>query len=120
MKKMKQFLIMLVVAAAPMAANAGAGTRFDGTSDQAIMTVAEVGQLDNDKAVVMKGSIEKHARQDKYQFVDNAGRIVVEIDGAEWRGIHAAPNDTILMIGETNGDVTRGGTVNATIKKVVG
>ncbi len=100
MNKMKQFLIMLTVIAAPFGANAG----FVGTSEQAVITVAEVSNMGDDKAVVMRGSIEKHLKKDKYQFVDQTGKIVVEIDGDEWRGIDVTPNDTVLIIGETDKD----------------
>lgn len=97
---MKKLLFLLVMVSAPLAAKAG----FVGPSEQALMTVAEVSQLGDDRAVVMKGSIEKHLTKDKYQFVDNTGRIVVEIDGEEWRGQKVQPEDTVLIIGETDKD----------------
>ncbi len=115
MGKMKRFLIMLTVIAAPLGANAG----FVDGSKQAIMTVAEVSKLGDDKAVVMQGSIEKHLRDDKYQFVDSTGKIVVEIDGDEWRGMDVTPDDTVLIYGETDKDWFKDVTVDAkSIQKV--
>jgi uncharacterized protein (TIGR00156 family) len=98
---MKKTLLLLVIAVVPLTARAG----FVGPSEQAIMSVSEVRQLGDDKAVVMKGSIEKHLSKDKYQFVDGTGRVVVEIDGEEWRGQNVTPNDTVIIIGETEKDL---------------
>lgn len=95
---MKKTLLLLAISLVPFTANAG----FKGPSDQAVMTVSEVSKLGKDKPVMMKGSIEKHLTKDKYQFVDDTGKIVVEIDGEDWRGIDVTPSDTIMIIGETD------------------
>jgi len=97
---MKKTLLLLVIAFVPFASNAG----FIDPKNQAIMTVSEVKKLGDEKAVIMKGSIEKHISKDKYQFVDATGKIVVEIDGEEWRGIDVTPDDTIVIVGETDKD----------------
>jgi uncharacterized protein (TIGR00156 family) len=97
---MKKLLILLVVAAVPFGAKAG----FIGTSEQAILTVSDVSKLGDEKSVVMKGSIEKHISKDKYQFVDGTGRIVVEIEGDKWRGLDITPEDTVMIVGETDKD----------------
>lgn len=100
---MRKLLILLVVAAVPFGAKAG----FVGTSNQAVMTVSEVSQLGDDRSVVMKGSIEKHLKKDKYQFVDATGKIVVEIDGDKWRGMDVSAEDTVMIVGETDKDWLR-------------
>jgi uncharacterized protein (TIGR00156 family) len=95
---MKKTLLLLVIAMIPLTAKAG----FIGPSEQAVISVTEVKKLGDDKPVLMKGSIEKHLTKDKYQFVDQTGRVVVEIDGKEWRGQNVSPSDTIIIVGETN------------------
>ena len=99
---MKKTLLVLVMALLPFAADARGG--FSDGSMPAIMSVADVKNMRDDKAVVMKGQIEKHIKKDKYQFVDETGRIVVEIDGEDWRGVNVTPNDTVIIMGETDRD----------------
>jgi uncharacterized protein (TIGR00156 family) len=102
---MKKLLLLTIVLLGGVGAN-GADAKFIGPSDksgdQAIMTVSEVSKLGDDKMVVMKGSIEKHLTKDRYQFVDVTGKIVVDIDGDEWRGLDVRPTDTVIIIGETD------------------
>lgn len=95
---MKKTLLLLAIALVPFTS---ANAKFIGSSDQAILTVAEVKGMKDDKPVMLKGSIEKHISKDKYQFIDSTGRIVVEIEGEDWRGLDVTPNDTVLIVGET-------------------
>ena len=112
---MKKTLLLLIIAMVPLTAKAG----FVGPSEQAIMSVAEVKKLGDDRPVMMKGSIEKHLTKDKYQFVDETGRIVVEIDGKEWRGQNASPSDTVIIVGETDKDWLRDPVVDVDSIEVV-
>lgn len=105
---MKKLLLMTIV----LLGGAGmAEAKFVGPSERvqqdAVMTVADVSKMGDDKMVVMQGSIEKHISKDKYQFVDSTGKIVVEIDGDEWRGMDVSPSDTVMIIGETDKDLFR-------------
>ncbi len=101
---MKKLLLMTIVLLG--AGVSAADAKFVGPSEKdmapAIMTVSEVAKLKDDKHVVMKGTIEKHLTKDKYQFVDATGKIVVEIDGDEWRGLDVTPADTVVIVGETD------------------
>lgn len=115
---MKKTLLLLVIAVAPISAKAN----FIGPSDTqtpAIMSVAEVKKLGDDKQVVMKGSIEKHLTKDKYQFVDATGKVIVEIDGDEWRGQNVTPSDTVIIVGETDKDWFRDPVVDVSSIEVV-
>lgn len=95
----KSALIVSVLALlAPAVASAG----FVGHSDQTISTVAEIQKMKDDRPVIMKGTIEKHLRKDKYQFTDGTGTITVEIDNDKWRGIEVTPKNTVLIYGETD------------------
>ena len=96
---MKKTLLLFVIAFVPFASgNAG----FKNHSEKAVMAVADVKKLGDDRTVIMKGSIEKHISKDKYQFVDNTGKVVVEIDGDKWRGAEVGSDNTIMIVGETD------------------
>ena len=99
---MKKLLLLTIVLFGATAADAGFVGLSDKRGEPAVMTVSEVSKLGDDKMVIMKGSIEKHLNKDKYQFVDTTGKIVVEIDGDEWRGMEVTPNDTVIIVGETD------------------
>ena len=96
---MKKTLLLLIIALAPLAANA----RVMGTSKQAVMTVAGMGEPCGENPIVMRGTLEKHLNQDKYQFIDQKGKVVVEIDGNDWRDAGGRPDGTVMLFGETDG-----------------
>ncbi|MCL2331405.1 MAG: NirD/YgiW/YdeI family stress tolerance protein [Proteobacteria bacterium] len=97
---MKKTLLLLVIALAPIAAAA----RVASASEQAVMTVAGVGKSCGEHPIVIGGTVEKHPKQDKYQFIDQTGKVVVEIDGDDWRDAGARPNGAVMLFGETDGD----------------
>ena len=47
-----------------------------------------------------KGKIEKALGNEKYQFNDGTGTIVVEIDDDEWNGLTVKPEMTVQISGE--------------------
>jgi|GEM_PF-2920340 len=98
-KTMKKTLLLLVIALSPLAANA----RGAGGPEQAVMTVVGVGTSCGDQPIAMRGTIEKHVNKDKYQFVDQTGKVVVEIAGDEWRDAGVRPDGTVMLFGETVG-----------------
>ena len=65
-------------------AQVAGGFQGPGISDS---TVADALKLPDDTPVVLKGKIEKSLGNEKYQFSDGTGVIVVEIDNEEWRGL---------------------------------
>ncbi len=50
--------------------------------------------------VTLKGKIEKSLGDEKYQFNDGSGIIVIEIDDDEWNGLAVTPDMMILISGE--------------------
>lgn len=79
-----------------IAQNAG-GFKGPGIADS---TVADALKLPDDTPVVLKGKIEKSLGNEKYQFNDGTGVIVVEIDNEDWRGVTVTPENTIEIKGE--------------------
>ena len=78
-------------------ARVAGGFQGPGISDS---TVADALKLPDDTPVVLKGKIEKSLGNEKYQFSDGTGVIVVEIDNEEWRGLTVTPENTIEIKGE--------------------
>lgn len=63
-------------------------------------TVAEALKMNDDTPVVLTGKIEKNMGNEKYQFNDNTGTIVVEIDDEDWKGQVVKPENTVEIRGE--------------------
>jgi uncharacterized protein (TIGR00156 family) len=73
-------------------AQVAGGFQGPGISDS---TVADALKLPDDTPVVLKGKIEKSLGNEKYQFSDGTGVIVVEIDNEEWRGLTVTPENSL-------------------------
>ncbi len=68
-------------------------------------TVAEALKMSDDTPVVLRGKIEKSLGDEKYQFNDGTGVIVVEIDDDEWNGVTVKPENTVELRGEIDKDM---------------
>lgn len=92
------------VAAAAVAAHAGESGGFKGPDSARAATVAEASAMPDDAHVTLVGSIVKSLGDEKYEFQDDTGTIVVEIDDDEWNGIEATPTTRIQLRGEIDKD----------------
>ncbi len=90
-------VLTFAVASQAQAQNYGGG--FQGPTISS-STVAEALKLKDDTPVVLIGKIEKNLGNEKYQFSDGTGSIVVEIDDEDWRGLTVKPEDTVEISGE--------------------
>lgn len=72
--------------------------------NQSTMTVAEVLTMRDDTPVVLTGKIDNALGDEKYQFTDGTGSIVIEVDDDSWRNVQITPNDTVQI----RGDVDKG------------
>lgn len=66
--------------------------------------VKDVKKMRDDTNVILVGKIEKSLGGEKYQFSDDTGTIVVEIDEEKWMGLEVGPTDTIEIYGEVDKD----------------
>ena len=80
-----------------IAQNMGGGFQGPGV---ATSSVVEALKMSDDTPVVLKGKIEKSLGNEKYQFNDGTGTIVVEIDDDEWKGLTVKPEHTVQISGE--------------------
>lgn len=107
MKKLLAFFALVLTFA--LAGNAVAkknGGGFEGPGI-AKTSVAEALKMSDDTPVVLKGKIEKSLGNEKYQFNDGTGIIVVEIDDDDWNGIVVKPENTVELRGEIDKDMMR-------------
>lgn len=72
-----------------------------------IITVKQALTMPDDSDVTLRGQIEKRIKKDKYQFKDESGTIIVEIDKDVWDGQTVGPNDTVTITGELDKDDNR-------------
>ena len=100
---MNKFLTLFVLGLSVFMANSSlAGDKKGGFEGPGIKTssVKEALEMKDDEPVVLKGKIEKSLGNEKYQFNDGTGTIVVEIDDDEWNGLTVKPEMTVQISGE--------------------
>ena len=97
-------LLMLTVAAMfittidASAANEKGG--FQNDNNMQMVTVSEIEKLNDGDYIVMQGTNLEKTGNETYNFKDNTGTIIIEIDNDEWAGITVTPNDIIIIEGE--------------------
>ena len=80
---------------------------FTGPGAVAVNTVQGALNAYDDTIVTLTGKITRQVAHEKYEFRDNTGTIIVEIDDDEWYGVQAGPNDTVQIRGEVDSDTFR-------------
>ncbi|MEX2490055.1 MAG: NirD/YgiW/YdeI family stress tolerance protein [Pseudomonadales bacterium] len=103
---MKVLLIMIPLSlslAWTAASHAQGG--FIGPGGASLVTVAEARELPDDSNVILEGYLVRVLDDDEeYEFRDDTGTIVVEIDDDDWNGVEATPEDRIQILGEIDRD----------------
>ena len=67
-------------------------------------TVAEATQMQDDAPVVLVGTISKALGNEKYEFQDATGTVIVEIDNDDWNGINPNSGETLMLVGEVDNE----------------
>ncbi len=101
MKKIMAFFVLglsVVMAGNAMAKKHGGG--FEGPGVNSAVSVQDALKMSDDSHVVLKGKIEKSLGNEKYQFNDGTGIIIIEIDDDEWNGVVVKPENTVEIRGE--------------------
>lgn len=80
---------------------------FTGPGAVAVNTVQGALNAYDDTIVTLTGKITRQVAHEKYEFRDNTGTIIIEIDDDEWYGVQAGPNDTVQIRGEVDSDTFR-------------
>jgi uncharacterized protein (TIGR00156 family) len=98
---MKTALSILALCAVGFAANAQTGG-FTGPDNRTLVTAIEVTKLPDDAEVRLTGYIVKNIGDEKYEFRDDTGTIIVEIDDEDWKGMEVSPEDRVEITGEVD------------------
>lgn len=103
---MKFVLALLALCAVSFAANADQHQSggFKGPDSVRLVTAAEAAQLRDDTYVKVVGYITKSLGDEKYEFRDDSGTLIVEIDDEDWRGLEVTPDNKVELIGEIDKD----------------
>ena len=105
MKKLLALLTLGVsigVVGQAVAQNMGGG--FNGPGIQSYK-IKDAVNLNDDTPVILYGKIEKSLGDEKYQFNDGTGTIVVEIDDDEWGGLSVNPQMVVQITGEIDKEI---------------
>ena len=92
---------------------------YTGPSAVKTITVAEAKNLADDTAVELVGRIEKSLGDEKYNFVDATGSIIVDIDNEDFRGVSVSETDTVKIRGEVDKELMEETTIDVnSVEKV--
>lgn len=90
-----------IVALALSAAGFAQADGFNGPGDQPQpTTAAEIANLPDDAQVTLTGYLVRSLGDERYEFQDDTGTLIVEIDDDEWQGTEITPNDAVELTGE--------------------
>lgn len=73
---------------------------FQGPDNYQPVTVAETAGLPDDSEVRLEGFIVKALGDEEYEFRDDSGTLVVEIDDEDWGGLEVTPELKVQLHGE--------------------
>lgn len=121
---MKKFLLSLICVLA-VAANAQAKDKHKNQGfvfvpeNVVIETVADAKDKADDTIVVLQGQIVKALGHDKYQFTDETGEIILDIDEDDFNGVTVTEGEMIEITGEIDKEMMKPTEVNVKqIKKM--
>jgi len=100
---MKAALSAVALCVAAFAAQADPSTGgFKGPDGVTLVTVAQASEMSDDSVVKLNGYIIKSLGDEKYEFQDDSGTLVVEIDNEDWHGMEVGPGDRVELRGEVD------------------
>ena len=82
-------------------------------------TVSEALLLQDYTPVALVGTITQNLGNEKYQFQDNTGTVVIEVDDEDWNGITPSADDILIITGEIdkNGNIVEIDEDNVALQK---
>jgi uncharacterized protein (TIGR00156 family) len=99
----KLFFILALFCATALASVAADGFHHS-THTANITTVEQAKHARDDTRVTLHGFITSQLRDEKYEFKDDTGTIICEIDHHVWRGVSIDEHTHIEIIGEVDRD----------------
>ena len=99
MSKFALSLAALCAVAAAAHADPQAGG-FKGPDNYQPVTVADTAGLADDSPVRLEGYVVRALGDEEYEFRDDTGTLVVEIDDDDWKGLEVTPEQRVQIHGE--------------------
>ncbi|WP_230353772.1 YgiW/YdeI family stress tolerance OB fold protein [Lelliottia sp. WAP21] len=119
MKKFAAIAAIMMMATAPVFAAQGGFNGPSATATQTqtqtqqggfvdnnanLTTAAKVKEMKDDSWVKLRGNITERLSDDRYNFRDESGTVVVEIDHKRWNGVTVGPQDKVELQGKVDKD----------------
>ena len=119
-KLLLAFICILAVAVNAQAKNKHKNQGFVFVPENMVIeTVADAKDKDDDTIVVLQGQIVKALGDDKYQFTDETGEIILDIDEDDFDGVTVTEGELIQITGEIDKEMMKPTEVNVKqIKKM--
>ena len=92
---------------------------YTGPSDAKQLTVADAVKQADNTTVELTGKIEKALGDEKYSFSDASGKVTIEIDNEDFRGVSVNENDAVRIKGEVDKELLEETTIDVeSVEKV--
>ncbi|HNP64568.1 MAG TPA: NirD/YgiW/YdeI family stress tolerance protein [Woeseiaceae bacterium] len=102
---MKKICLIVLFGLAAATAYAQTGG-FSGPDGRPLVTALEVQELADDTHVRLVGYIVRKTGDEEYEFKDDSGTLIVEIDDDDWHGLEVSPTDKVELTGEVDKERT--------------
>lgn len=112
MNKLISLLVLTSLSFTPALAIAQGG--FSGTNNATAggytgpstgqVKISEVTNFRDDTPVYLEGKIVSSLGNERYEFTDGSGTIIVDIDNEDWMGLSVGPKDKVGVWGEVDKD----------------
>jgi uncharacterized protein (TIGR00156 family) len=95
------FFVVVLLSAAVVYSRGG----FTGPKAEASpVSVSEAKKLADEAKVVLSGNITKSLGDEKYEFRDSTGTIIIEVDNKVWRGVSVDEKAFVEIRGEIDAE----------------
>ncbi len=98
---MKTIFLMALLGLVAVTAHAQTGG-FNGPDGRELVTALKVQELADDTNVRLVGYIVRKTGDEEYEFKDDSGTLIVEIDDDDWHGLEVSPADKVQLTGEVD------------------
>ena len=102
---MKKICLVAIFGLAAVTAHAQTGG-FNGPDGRELVSALKVQDLPDDIDVRLVGYIVRKTGDEEYEFKDDSGTLIIEIDDDDWHGLEVSPGDKVQLTGEVDKERT--------------
>lgn len=102
---MKKLILSLVLASSAVfstVASAKSDAELMSLAEKNVVTVAQAKASPDETPISLTGTLLKHLNQDHYEFQDDTGVILLEIDDDDWEESGVKVGDRVHVLGEVD------------------